>query len=100
MSTTLAGVDEAAILPGAPEELAGPPHAAAAPAMAPVAPEDRIGTLDVMRGFSLMGILVMNICDFAFGGVHYTFPLSVSRPTRPSQSWQSTSRLLRTRSAR
>ncbi len=82
MSTTLANVDQADVLPGAPEELAGPPHVevAPAPAMVPVAQADRISTLDVLRGFSLMGILVMNICDFAYGGVNYTFPLSTGKP--------------------
>ena len=82
MSTTLAEIDQTPVSPETPEELAGPPHAEVAPAltMAPVAQADRIGTLDVLRGFSLMGILVMNICEFAYGGVNYTFPLSTVKP--------------------
>lgn len=33
--------------------------------LSPIAPADRIGTLDVLRGFALLGILLMNIEAFA-----------------------------------
>src|SRR5687767_8745090 len=34
------------------------------PDLSPVAPADRIETLDVLRGFALLGILLMNIEGF------------------------------------
>ncbi len=60
------GGDEGMVTPGAPEELAGPPHEELS-ATRPVARGERISSMDVLRGFSLMGILVMNITDFAYG---------------------------------
>jgi len=41
-----------------------PGHGAAAQPM-PVVKEDRIGTLDMVRGFALCGILLMNILGFS-----------------------------------
>ena len=73
--STLA-IDLAPIAPGANEELAGPPHTATAP----VQPEERISSIDVLRGFSLMGILIMNITDFGLGYHNYAFPLSTIKP--------------------
>ncbi len=66
---------------GANEELAGPPRAAN-PALgtAPVAQAERISTIDLLRGFSLMGILLMNICDFGLPGWDYTIPLGTVKP--------------------
>jgi uncharacterized protein len=55
-----AGFDEGMVAPGVAEELAGPAHAELNP-MRPVARAERISSMDVLRGFSLMGILVMNI---------------------------------------
>ena len=46
----------------------------------PVTRAERISSMDVLRGFSLMGILVMNICDFAYGFTNYAFPLSTVKP--------------------
>ena len=35
------------------------------PALEPVAPHDRVPSLDVLRGFALFGILIVNILDYA-----------------------------------
>lgn len=61
---------------GTDEELAGP----APVAFAPVARLERVSTIDTLRGFALMGILVMNICDFGLGSNNYLFPLSTVKP--------------------
>jgi uncharacterized protein len=74
------------------EELAGPPHAATdAPspiALGPVARAERISSMDVLRGFSLMGILIMNISDFAFGINNYAYPLSTVKPVFDGPHWK------------
>lgn len=44
------------------------------PAMAPVAEPDRIASVDVLRGFALLGILVMNIIAFALPDAAYGNP--------------------------
>jgi uncharacterized protein len=44
---------------GTEEELAGPPHA-----VAPVKRAERISSIDTLRGFALLGILILNIDDF------------------------------------
>ncbi len=66
---------------GVEEELAGP-------ALSPVTRADRISSLDVLRGVSLMGILVMNIADFAYGYTNYMFPLSTVKPVFDGPHWQ------------
>ena len=43
-------------------------------AAAPLAPAERSATLDTLRGFALLGILVMNIQLFAMPGAAYTNP--------------------------
>jgi uncharacterized protein len=63
------------------EELAGP-------AISPVARAERISSLDTLRGFSLMGILVMNITDFAYGYANYLFPLSTVKPVFDGPHWK------------
>src|SRR5271154_6557622 len=86
---TIAGVgsDEGMVAPGAPEELAGPPHAELN-ALRPVTRAERLSSMDVLRGFSLMGILVMNICDFAYGFTNYAFPLSTVKPVFNGPHWK------------
>jgi len=76
MGTAAITVDTKAIAVGAEEELAGPPHVVTAP----VAREERISAVDTLRGFALMGILIMNICDFAYGYANYMVPLSIVHP--------------------
>jgi uncharacterized protein len=86
---TVAGAafDEGMIAPGAPEELAGPPHTELNP-LRPVARAERISSMDVLRGFSLMGILVMNITDFAYGYTNYAYPLSTVKPVFSGPHWK------------
>jgi uncharacterized protein len=72
----LESVDQAPIPVTASEELAGPPEVTTAP----VTQAERVNSVDVLRGISLMGILVMNITDFAFGYHNYMFPLSTVKP--------------------
>jgi uncharacterized protein len=44
------------------------------PPPGPVTPRERIFTLDVLRGFGVLGILVMNVQFFAMIGAAYTIP--------------------------
>ncbi len=92
MSTTIAvpsPSDMDPVLPvGANEELAGPPHVVdAAEATRPVMPTERISSVDLLRGFSLMGILIMNITDFALPGWNYTYPLTTVKPVFTGPHW-------------
>src|SRR5580698_9372860 len=75
------------VAPGTPEELAGPHHVHLN-AIGPVTRAERISSMDVLRGFSLMGILVMNITDFAFGYNNYLFPLSTVKPVFDGPHWK------------
>jgi hypothetical protein len=50
---------EAPVLPNSEEELVGPPQTAV-----PTKRGERISSLDVLRGFSLLGILAVNIENF------------------------------------
>lgn len=47
--------------------------------LGPVRPESRIGLLDVLRGFALFGILVVNLGLFAFGVIERTDVSSADR---------------------
>src|ERR1700722_16355107 len=75
------------VAPGTPEELAGPAHVHRN-TIGPVARAERISSMDVLRGFSLMGILVMNITDFAYGYTNYAFPLSTVKPVFDGPHWK------------
>jgi uncharacterized protein len=88
MSTVSAVPDQAALAPGANEELAGPPRIDPFLATRPVEPSERISSVDIIRGFSLMGILVMNITDFAYGFANYAVPLSTAKPVFNGPHWK------------
>jgi uncharacterized protein len=79
--------DEGVVAPGVAEELAGPAHAEVA-GLRPVTRAERISSMDVLRGFSLMGILIMNITDFAYGPHNYLYPLSTVRPVFHGPHWK------------
>jgi uncharacterized protein len=61
--------------PGSEEELAGPPRA-----VAPVKRAERISSLDVLRGFALLGILMLNIDDFAGPEFFHDIPIGLPKP--------------------
>jgi uncharacterized protein len=82
-TTDVAAVDAGLVPAGTPEELAGPGYVPA-----PVTRQDRVSSVDVLRGFSLMGILLMNICDFAYGFRNYAFPLSTVKPVFSGPHWK------------
>ena len=84
MGTAVIGVDTGVIPVGANEELAGPPHAATAPVRA----EERISSIDTLRGFALMGILIMNICSFGLSVGQYEYPLSTVHPVFSGPHWK------------
>lgn len=52
-----------------------PDAAASAPTVAPVDGRARIGSLDALRGFAVLGILVMNVYAFAMPFAAYANPL-------------------------
>src|ERR1700728_1454939 len=82
-----AGFDEGMVPSGVAEELAGPAHTEVN-SLRPVARGERISSMDVLRGFSLMGILVMNITDFAYGYANYMYPLSTVKPVFSGPHWK------------
>jgi uncharacterized protein len=84
MSSLSLAVDTRPIPDGTNEELAGPPHAA----IAPVARQERISSIDTLRGFALMGILLMNITSFGMSVGNYTFPLSTVKPVFSGPHWK------------
>jgi len=81
--------DQAPIPPATNEELAGPAYAATTP----VTREERISSVDVLRGIALMGILIMNICDFAYGFKNYAYPLSTVKPVFNGPHWKANTTL-------
>ena len=91
---SLESVDPTCLPTGANEELAGPPHIdtliAPDPMLAtrPVDPSERISSVDLLRGFSLMGILIMNVTDFALGFSNYAIPLSTVKPVFNGPHWK------------
>ena len=75
MSTAALSLDTLPIAAGASEELAGPPHIPA-----PVTRQERISSIDTLRGVALLGILAMNITDFGLPSWDYAVPLSTVHP--------------------
>ena len=76
MATRSIPLPDVQLPPGAPEELAGPPQEV----VAPVSRQERISSLDVVRGCALMGILLMNIASFALPEWAYFLPLGTLLP--------------------
>src|SRR5580692_3319818 len=71
----LGGVlEQATVDVEAPEVLAGGEQQQKRPAVAPVSSEERISALDTIRGFALLGILLMNVCSFGLPDAAYANP--------------------------
>jgi len=58
----------------APEGTIGAERPQIPPAIAPVRSEERIPAVDTIRGFALLGILLMNICSFGLPDAAYANP--------------------------
>ena len=77
--------DEASVPGGTNQELGGP---APRPSSAgPVARADRISSMDVLRGFALMGILLMDIAGFGMSEWNNDFPLETVKPVFHGPHW-------------
>ena len=59
----------------ADEEISGEPTDSAAHRAEPVSALERLTSVDVLRGFALLGILAMNIVAFAWPGPAYDNPM-------------------------
>ena len=76
MASASVAFDDVPVSPAVPEELAGPPKQE----FAPVTRQERINSLDVLRGFALMGILLMNITGFGLPNWAYDVPIGTLVP--------------------
>lgn len=65
----------------APPALPGTPQREEQPAVAPARIEERISAIDTIRGFALLGILLMNICSFGLPGAAYANPVPAGGAT-------------------
>ncbi len=63
-----------------PDTLVPPPPPPPPPPANPVTGAERIETLDLLRGFAVLGILVMNIGAYAQVGAAYMNPLALGLP--------------------
>jgi uncharacterized protein len=61
-----------------------PENLAALPAVAPVRSDERNSGLDAIRGFALLGILLLNICAFGLPAAAYTNPAPAGGATGPN----------------
>ncbi len=73
-SSTSLSLSEANLPVGSDEELAGPPHTA------PVMRAERISSIDTLRGFALLGILVMNMDGFSGPQFFHDIPVGLPKP--------------------
>jgi uncharacterized protein len=53
----------------------------------PAAPGDRIDSLDFIRGFAVMGILLANIVAFGQPFAAYMYPAAFAVPHGPADDW-------------
>lgn len=58
----------------------------APPPLAPIQQSERIGSIDVLRGIAVLGILLMNIQSFSMIGAAYFNPMCAGEPT-PANWW-------------
>ncbi len=77
--------NQVALLPATNLSYPSLPVAPMASNAAPVAETERITAMDCLRGFAVLGILVMNIQDFAMPGAAYFNPLALGPPT--TEDW-------------
>jgi uncharacterized protein len=75
-SAGFAAVQEAPVSLGSEEELAGPPRVAT-----PTKRGERISSLDVLRGFALLGILMVNIESFGGPEALHDIPVGTAKAT-------------------
>lgn len=75
-SGPVANVSAASFAAAPPLSASIVPDLASGPALAPVRSDERIFALDTIRGFGLLGILLMNICDFGLAYPAYFIPLT------------------------
>lgn len=75
-SSAEVGVDQEPLQPGINEELAGPSHLQ----VAPVVSSERISSVDALRGFALLGILIANLPAFAYPPFLGLFPIAMVHP--------------------
>jgi len=76
-----ANIDAVAVLDASlPLNLSGDELATPLQSLAPVKRGNRIASIDVLRGFALLGILVANIEDFAGLEGRFEIPIGVARP--------------------
>ncbi|WP_158794733.1 DUF418 domain-containing protein [Granulicella sp. L60] len=60
---------------GTNEELAGPPHI-----VSPIRRTERISSIDTLRGFALLGILVLNMDSFGGPEFFHDIPIGLPKP--------------------
>jgi uncharacterized protein len=75
MPSAISALDQGFLPPGANEELAGPPHQ-----MQPTQRQERISSMDVLRGVALLGILIANVTSFGLPEWAYLVPLGIAKP--------------------
>lgn len=78
-------IDQEPVATAAAEELAGPPHRVTT---APVTAQERISSVDTLRGVALLGILAMNITSFGLPSWDYSIPLTTVHPVFSGPHWR------------